>query len=93
VHKILHKDWNPKGKIKFVGGQNPTIPNPFSPIFHPRNALSMARSEGLTLNTEASSPVDRWWHFTDQGTFLGARYTGDILANVAIVNDVITPCF
>ena len=40
--KLYTIDWNPKSKNPFVGGQNPTTP---SPIFHPRNAFSMARSE------------------------------------------------
>ena len=37
--------WNPKSKIEFVTGKNPTIPSPISPNFHPRNAFSVAMSE------------------------------------------------
>jgi len=36
-------------KIETVRGHlNPTIPSSISPVFHPRNALSMARSEHHT---------------------------------------------
>jgi len=36
-HSILKTlytvDWNPKSKIKFIGGQNPIIPSPIPPNF------------------------------------------------------------
>jgi len=73
-HSILMKlctvVWNPKSKIEFVRGQNPTTP---SPIFHPRNALSMAG-----LNTTVSSPVDRLWRLIAERTLLGGRCTGTV---------------
>jgi len=36
---------NPKSKTEFVTGQNPTTSSHSFPIFHPRIAFSMARSE------------------------------------------------
>jgi len=44
--KIYMVVWNPKSNIEFIRGQNPTTP---SQIFHPHNALSMARSEHHSL--------------------------------------------
>jgi len=37
--------WNPKSKIGFTRGQNPTIPPPIFPVIDPRNAFITARSE------------------------------------------------
>jgi len=37
--------WNPKSKNEFVRGQSDHSISNFSPIFHPRDALSMAKFE------------------------------------------------
>ena len=37
--------WNPKSKMEFIAGQNPTITSPVFPNYSPCNALSVARSK------------------------------------------------
>ena len=46
--------WNPKSKIQFIGGQNLTIPSPFSPIFKLCNVFSMGNSDHCSI----------WYSFT-----------------------------
>jgi len=77
-HSILIKlctvVWNPKSKIEFIGGQNPTIPSPTFPQFYTPNALSMARSEHNSFKPcarimvfDSSKDTSQWplyWRYT-----------------------------
>jgi len=79
--KICTVDWNPKGKIDCVRGQNPITPFPiFSQFFTP-----IMHCQWQGLKTTVLSPVHRGQRLIAQKTLLNARYTGDI---VAIVNNV-----
>jgi len=61
-HSILMKRcvevWNPKSKIEFVRGQNPTSPSPTFPQF----STPVIHCQLQGLNTTVLSPVSRLWH-------------------------------
>ena len=60
-HSVLMKVctivWNPKVKIEFVGGQNPTTPSPIFPHFF----TPMMHCQWQGLNFTDLSLVDRLW--------------------------------
>jgi len=64
----------------------PFLPQCFTPVMH---------CQWQGLSTTVSGLVDRLWRLIAQRTFLGGRYTGDILATVNNVRPPppTTPCF
>jgi len=61
---------NPKSKIEFVMGQNPTTPSPISQCF---SLIMHIQCQGL--NTTVMRPVDRLWRFIAQRRLLTFYHT------------------
>jgi len=65
--KLCMVVWNPKNKIEFVRGHDPTVPSP-----------SIIHFLWQELNATVWRLVNRLWHLIAQRTLIGGHYTDSI---------------